>query len=87
MPFFYDPKEKKLISICENIINASSIVNFKVYQPENMFILLFKHFLSSKSLNSLISLPRYVKTKNQRSRVDNHILKLLTEIYCRASER
>lgn len=62
------------------------MINFKIYESDNMFILLFKHLLESKGLNSLISSARYEQVKNRRGRIDDFILELLQEIYMNASE-
>jgi hypothetical protein len=62
------------------------MINFKIYESDNMFILLFKHLLESKGLNSLISSTRYEQVKNRRGRIDDFILELLQEIYMNASE-
>ena len=62
------------------------MLNFKIYESDNMFILLFKHLLESKGLNSLISSTRYEQVKNRRGRIDDFILELLQEIYMNASE-
>ena len=76
-PVNFDPNDKKLNKICSNVINASLMIQYKIYDNDSNFILLFKHLLESKGLNSLISFTRYEQEKVQRGKVDDFILGLL----------
>lgn len=58
-PLSYDQKEGRLNRICTNVLNASMMILYKIYDNESNFILLFKHLLESKGLNSMISFNRY----------------------------
>ena len=53
------------------------MIQYKIYDNDSNFILLFKHLLESKGLNSLISFARYEQEKAQRGKVDDFILGLL----------
>ena len=85
-PVKYSYEEKRLNRICSNVINASMMILYKVYDNESNFILLFKHLLESKGLNSMISFTRYESEKFQRGKVDDYILGLLHEIYENSTE-
>ena len=76
-PVNFDPNDKKLNKICSNVINASLMIQYKIYDNDSNFILLFKHLLESKGLNSLISFARYEQEKAQRGKVDDFSLGLL----------
>ena len=48
------PGDEGLDRICENVMNVGMMIVYEVYDHEENFMLLFKHLLESKGLNSMI---------------------------------
>ena len=57
-----------------------------VYNPEENFMLLFKHLVESKGLNSMILFNESETKRSQRAKVDESVLGLLRSIYQNVSE-
>ena len=85
-PAKFDPKSTKLNRMCSNIIIATMVSAYRILDTESNFILLFKHLLESKGLNSLVSITRYGQQKLFREKVDSYFQNLIRKIYTTASE-
>ena len=48
------PGDERLDQICENVTNVGMMIVYEVNNHEEKFMLLFKHFLESKELKSMI---------------------------------
>ena len=59
---------------------------YRILDTESNFILLFKHRLESKGLNSLVSITRYRQRKLFREKVNSYFQNLIQKIYTTASE-
>ena len=59
LPISYRKDNKKTNRICENIMVASMVTLYKIFDVESPFMLLFKHIVESKGLNSLVSFVKY----------------------------
>ena len=66
--------------------NTGMMIVHDVYNPEENFMLLFKHLLESKGLNSLITSNESETKRSQRAKVDESVLGLLRSIYQHVSE-
>ena len=53
---------------------ASMVTLYKVFDVESHFLLIFKHLVESKGLNSLVSFARYDLEKRMWNRVDNFLV-------------
>ena len=60
-PVKFDAKLAKLNRMCSNIIIAVMVSQYRILDIENNFILLYKHLIEAKGLNSLVSVTRYEK--------------------------
>ena len=81
LPIKYQKENKKINKICENIMVASMVTLYKVFDVENPFILIFKHVVESKGLNSLVSFVRYDMEKKKWHKVDSFLMGFLASIY------
>ena len=72
--------------MCSNIMIATMVSIYKILDIENNFILLFKHLIESKGLNSVVSITRYEQEKILRNKVDDYLQHLVKEIYKSATE-
>ena len=62
---------------CRNIIINKFFTKYKVFDFDDIFLVLFKHLVESKSFNPLINIDRYEKYKKTREKTDFFIEKLL----------
>ena len=85
LPYRYD-KNSEANSICENSIIISLGVFSNNFMSEGFFMMLFKHLVESKGLNSLIFPQKYMKEKFLWRKLNKHVELLLSEIYSKASE-
>ena len=60
---------------------ANMVTNYQIYDVESDFILLFKHLVESKGLNSLLQYTRYEQKKKVWMRIDEFLKELMIEIY------
>ena len=74
LPIKYNKGNKKINRVCENIIVASMVTLHKVFDVENPFMLIFKHVVESKGLNSLVSFVRYEADKRKWKKVDSFLI-------------
>lgn len=81
LPAVYNRENSKLNRICKNIMIANMVNNYQIYDVESDFILLFKHLVESKGLNSLLQYTRYEQKKKVWMRIDEFLKELMIEIY------
>ena len=60
---------------------ASMVTLYKVFDVENPFMLIFKHVVESKGLNSLVSFVKYETEKKKWQKVDSFLIEFLTNLY------
>lgn len=58
---------------------------YRVYDIENHFILIFKHLVESYGLNSLISITKYETERKQRMKTDKFLLDFISSVYQHSS--
>ena len=59
LPAFVERYNKKTLKICHNIMNASLVSTHKIWDVDSLFMIIFKHLIQSKGLNSVLSVTRY----------------------------
>lgn len=78
LPQDYDLSEYRMNNTCRNIIINKFFRDYKVFDFDNIFIVLFKHLIESKSFYSLLNIERYERSKKARSKTDFYVERFLT---------
>ena len=86
LPTNYSKDNVKLNRICKNVMIANMVTAYQIFDVESDFILLFKHLVESKGLNSLLQSTRYELKKKIWIKSDDFLKDLMIDIYETSNE-
>ena len=79
IPRNFDESSKRLLQLCNNIIIANFVRDNNCIEVDSLFILLFKHLVSSKSLRNFCRGPK--RPKQSVDKIDAFAENLIHQIY------
>lgn len=62
-------------------MTACLVFIHKIYNVDNLFMIIFKHLVQSKGLNSILSVSRYAEKKNSWQKNDDFLQMIICSIY------